>query len=270
MSTVLTPLTTYRGSIHGPSTAADHDTSQQRNFPTTITSLNVNGMFTDEDKQRRVADTISGSGAMLAANYVLIQEVKANHRDEALDIDACKTLASNVNPGGRCWITPYCMTMASPHDDATEVEAYSALNGRVIILHAEGMRIVNLYAPAEHKERRMFYNLLRRAAIQRDIALARCLYPLHLRAAQRRAYEPEPEPEETDSTASHAPFTPTATSEDDETEDEGDGLRRPVRLTPKPAERSEANRRWAHEPEPEPEETDSTANRAPFTPAAEY
>ena len=160
MSTVLTPLTTYRGSIHGPSTAADHDTSQQRNFPTTITSLNVNGMFTDEDKQRRVADTISGSGAMLAANYVLIQEVKANHRDEALDIDACKTLASNVNPGGRCWITPYCMTMASPHDDATEVEAYSALNGRVIILHAEGMRIVNLYAPAEHKERRMFYNLL--------------------------------------------------------------------------------------------------------------
>ena len=86
---------------------------------------------------------------------------------------------------------------------------------------------------------------LRRAAIQRDIALARCLYPLHLRAAQRRAYEPEPEPEETDSTASRAPFTPAATSEDDETEDEGDGLRRPVRLKPKPAERSEANRRAA-------------------------
>ena len=111
---------------------------------------------------------------------------------------------------------------------------------------------------------------LRRAAIQRDIALARCLYPLHLRAAQRRAYEPEPEPEETDSTASRAPFTPAATSEDDETEDEGDGLRRPVRLKPKPAERSEANQCWthAHEPEPEPEETDITTNRAPFTPAA--
>ena len=111
---------------------------------------------------------------------------------------------------------------------------------------------------------------LRRAAIQRDIALARRLYPLHLRTAQRRAYEPEPEPEETDSTASRAPFTPAATSEDDETEDEGDGLRRPVRLNPKPAERPEANQCWthAHEPEPEPEETDITTNRAPFTPAA--
>ena len=34
-------------------------------------------------------------------------------------------------------------------------------------------------------------------------------------------------------------------SEDDETDDEGDGLRRPVRLKPKPAERSEVNRRAA-------------------------
>ena len=34
-------------------------------------------------------------------------------------------------------------------------------------------------------------------------------------------------------------------SEDDETDDDGDGLRRPVRLKPKPAERSEVNRRAA-------------------------
>ena len=126
--------------------------------PGTITSMNVNGFMTETSKQLAAADLITGSNAQPGADIVALQEIKAAYnRDEPLGTTDSQTLATNVNPGGRSWWTPYCGVCISPCADPAEATAATALNGRVVELRYLGLRLVDIYAPSDPDERREFY-----------------------------------------------------------------------------------------------------------------
>jgi hypothetical protein len=94
-----------------PARTGDHDTAaaQMRNVKNgTLTTMNVNGITTDTEKQRRVAALVRGNQAQVPAEIVGLQEIKQSHdRHLPLDTDTCRRLAQHTNPGGRSYWTAY-------------------------------------------------------------------------------------------------------------------------------------------------------------------
>ena len=150
----------HRGNIDAP-------VASTATRPTTITTLNVAGFLSIVEKQRQAGTVLSGHDAQGPADIALLQEVKVSHRQDtthlahgpvtALSADDCQQLASNVNPGGRSWWTPYCAIILAPHTDSTPATVQEALDGRVLCLSYEDLTIVNIYSPANGAERKRFF-----------------------------------------------------------------------------------------------------------------
>eukprot|EP01047_Picozoa_sp_COSAG01_P078564 COSAG01_NODE_14566_length_1437_cov_2.226457_1_plen_143_part_10 len=98
--------------VHGE---ADRNTPLQALTNGTITTMNVNGIMSDVNKQRRVSSLIRGNAAQEPAEVVGLQEVKQSHnRHIGITDNDMHKLAKHVNPGGRSWWTGYTAFLLHP------------------------------------------------------------------------------------------------------------------------------------------------------------
>ena len=125
-----------------------------------MTSMNVNGIATKQDKQRSLRGLMLGiAGCVPSADIALLQEVKLSERDH-ITTDACQALADNVFPGMTSYWTPFVGAGLRSGIEATSVT--TTHGGRVMTLRIGDTEVVN--APSAKQdggvEKKLFFNAL--------------------------------------------------------------------------------------------------------------
>ena len=152
---IMKSIEMYRGRIMGPTV------NGRTPPPGAISSINVNGIISDNEKQLKIRNVITGNNAIPPCAVGAFQDIKhSNNRDGTLSDEECRQLADSINPGGRSWWTTYCGLTLHPHHDNIEVTVRSTLDGRVMEMETPDFRLINNYAPPQPGERRIFYTQL--------------------------------------------------------------------------------------------------------------